>query len=77
MWRKDSADGRRAQVTELARAGMSLGLSSLFLETHPDPNNAKCDGPCALPLGKLAPFLKQMKQLDELVKTFEALDTSA
>ncbi len=75
--REDSADGRRAQVTELARAGMSLGLSSLFLETNPDPNNAKCDGPCALPLGKLAPFLKQMKQLDELVKTFEELDTSA
>lgn len=74
--REDSADGRRAQVTELARAGMSLGLSSLFLETHPDPDSAKCDGPCALPLGKLAPFLKQMKQLDELVKTFEVLDTS-
>ncbi|RUM51565.1 MAG: 3-deoxy-8-phosphooctulonate synthase, partial [Marinomonas sp.] len=62
--RSDSADGRRAQVTELARAGMSLGLSSMFLETHPDPNNAKCDGPCALPLNKLEPFLKQIKQLD-------------
>ncbi|SBS32380.1 2-dehydro-3-deoxyphosphooctonate aldolase [Marinomonas aquimarina] len=75
--RSDSADGRRAQVTELARAGMSLGLSSMFLETHPDPNNAKCDGPCALPLNKLEPFLKQIKQLDELVKTFDTLDTSA
>lgn len=75
--RSDSADGRRAQVTELARAGMSLGLSSMFLETHPDPNNAKCDGPCALPLDKLEPFLKQIKQLDELVKTFDSLDTSA
>ncbi|TPE50311.1 3-deoxy-8-phosphooctulonate synthase [Maribrevibacterium harenarium] len=75
--REDSADGRRAQVTELARAGMSLALSSMFLETHPDPNNAKCDGPCALPLAKLEPFLKQIKQLDDLVKTFDTLDTSA
>ncbi|ADZ92591.1 3-deoxy-8-phosphooctulonate synthase [Marinomonas mediterranea] len=75
--RSDSADGRRAQVTELARAGMSLGLSSMFLETHPSPNDARCDGPCALPLDKLSPFLKQIKQLDELVKTFDELDTSA
>lgn len=75
--REDSADGRRAQVAELARSGMALGLSSMFLETHPDPNQAKCDGPCALPLGKLKPFLAQIKALDELVKTFETLDTSA
>lgn len=75
--RESSADGRRAQVAELARAGMSLGLSSMFLETHPDPNSAKCDGPCALPLDKLAPFLKQIKQLDDLAKSFEELDTSA
>lgn len=75
--REDSADGRRAQVTELARAGMSLGLSSLFLETHPTPDQAKCDGPCALPLNKLKPFLQQMQQLDELVKSFADIDTSA
>lgn len=75
--RADSADGRRAQVAELARSGMALGLSSLFLETHPDPNQAKCDGPCALPLDKLAPFLQQLKQIDELVKGFDELDTSA
>ena len=75
--REDSADGRRAQVADLARAGMSLGLSSLFLETHPEPNSAKCDGPCALPLDKLAPFLQQLQQLDELVKSFATLDTSA
>lgn len=75
--RADSAGGRRAQVAELARSGMALGLSSLFLETHPDPNKAKCDGPCALPLDKLAPFLQQLKQIDNLVKGFEELDTSA
>lgn len=75
--REDSADGRRAQVAELARAGMALGLSSLFLETHPDPNKAKCDGPCALALDKLFPFLQQIKQLDELVKGFAEIDTSA
>lgn len=75
--REDSADGRRAQVTELARAGMALGLSSLFLEAHPDPDQAKCDGPCALPLNKLKPFLEQVKALDELVKSFDELETSA
>jgi len=73
----DSADGRRAQATELARAGMALGLSSLFLETHPEPANAKCDGPSALPLNKLEPFLRQIKQLDDLVKTFESLHTAS
>ena len=48
--RSDSADGRRQQVLELGRAGMSQGIAGLFLESHPDPDNAKCDGPCALPL---------------------------
>ena len=72
--RADSAGGRRQQVVELARAGMSQGLSALFLEAHPDPDNAKCDGPCALPLDKLADFLAQMKALDELVKALPAID---
>ena len=47
--REDSADGRRAQAAQLARSGMALGLAGLFIEAHPDPNQAKCDGPCALP----------------------------
>nr|WP_298379990.1 3-deoxy-8-phosphooctulonate synthase [uncultured Halomonas sp.] len=68
--RSDSADGRRAQVFELARAGVAVGLAGLFLEAHPDPDKALCDGPCALPLDKLEPFLRQLKQLDELVKGF-------
>ena len=73
--RSDSADGRRAAVTELAKAGISQGIAGLFLEAHPDPDQAKCDGPCALRLDKLKPFLGQLKQLDDLVKSFEVLDT--
>ncbi|GHA98755.1 3-deoxy-8-phosphooctulonate synthase [Modicisalibacter luteus] len=68
--RGDSADGRRAQVFELARAGVAVGLAGLFLEAHPDPDKALCDGPSALPLDKLEPFLSQLKQLDTLVKGF-------
>ncbi|WP_092592743.1 3-deoxy-8-phosphooctulonate synthase [Pseudidiomarina indica] len=74
--RADSADGRRAQAAELARAGMALGLAGLFIEAHPDPDQAKCDGPCALPLAKLEPYLQQMKDVDDLVKSFPKLDTS-
>lgn len=75
--RSDSADGRRAQAAELARSGMALGLAGLFIEAHPDPNQAKCDGPCALPLSKLEDYLQQMKAVDDLVKSFPLLDTSA
>ncbi|MBU2279505.1 MAG: 3-deoxy-8-phosphooctulonate synthase [Gammaproteobacteria bacterium] len=75
--RTDSADGRRAQAAQLARSGMALGLAGLFIEAHPNPNEAKCDGPCALSLDKLEPYLVQMKALDDLVKSFPALDTSA
>ncbi|MBR9729473.1 3-deoxy-8-phosphooctulonate synthase [Shewanella intestini] len=74
--RADSAGGRRAQATELARSGMALGLAGLFIEAHPDPDNAKCDGPCALPLKQLEKYLSQMKSVDDLVKSFEAIDTS-
>lgn len=73
--RTDSAGGRRAQITTLARAGMATGLAGLFLEAHPDPDKAKCDGPCALRLSQLDAFLSQLKQLDELVKGFAVLDT--
>ncbi|MEO2266773.1 3-deoxy-8-phosphooctulonate synthase [Pseudoalteromonas pernae] len=75
--RSDSADGRRAQAAELARSGMALGIAGLFIEAHPNPNEAKCDGPCALPLAKLEGYLAQMKAIDELVKSFAPLDTSA
>lgn len=70
-----ASGGRRGQVTELARSGMAVGIAGLFLESHPDPSHAKCDGPSALPLAKLEPFLQQMKAIDELVKSFTELDT--
>ncbi|MEK9713769.1 MAG: 3-deoxy-8-phosphooctulonate synthase [Thalassolituus sp.] len=69
--RSDSADGRRQQAFELARSGMALGIAGLFIEAHPNPAEAKCDGPCALPLDKLEPYLAQMKAVDDLVKSFE------
>lgn len=65
-----ASGGRRTQVTDLARAGMAVGLAGLFLEAHPDPEKAKCDGASALPLDKLEPFLTQIKAVDDLVKSF-------
>ncbi|EAR09775.1 3-deoxy-8-phosphooctulonate synthase [Reinekea blandensis] len=73
--RLDSADGRRAQVTDLARAGMSQKIAGLFLESHPDPSQAKCDGPSALPLDKLKAFLEQMKAVDTVVKEMPEIVT--
>ncbi|MBA1191002.1 3-deoxy-8-phosphooctulonate synthase [Pseudomonas entomophila] len=69
-----ASGGRREQVVELARAGMGVGLAGLFLEAHPNPDQAKCDGPSALPLDQLEPFLAQIKALDDLVKSFPALN---
>jgi 2-dehydro-3-deoxyphosphooctonate aldolase (KDO 8-P synthase) len=69
-----ASGGRRQQVVDLARAGMAVGLAGLFLEAHPDPSKALCDGPSALPLDQLEPFLHQLKQIDELVKGLPALD---
>jgi len=68
-----ASGGRRQQVVELARSGLAVGLAGLFLESHPDPDAAKCDGPSALPLAQLEPFLTQMKAIDDLVKAFSPL----
>lgn len=72
----EASGGRREQIVDLARAGLATGLAGLFLEAHPNPATAKCDGPSALPLAKLEPFLAQLKALDELVKSFVPLDTA-
>lgn len=64
----DASGGRRSQVAELGRSGLAVGIAGLFLEAHPDLDNAKCDGPSALPLDRLKEFLTQMKAVDDLVK---------
>lgn len=69
-----ASGGRRQQVAELARAGIATGLAGLFLEAHPNPDQAKCDGPSALPLDLLEPFMAQMKALDDLIKNLPELD---
>ncbi len=69
-----ASGGRRAQVLDLALAGMAVGLAGLFLEAHPDPDRAKCDGPSALPLDKLEDFLARVKAIDDLVKSFPPLE---
>ena len=69
-----ASGGRRAQVLDLALAGMAVGLAGLFLEAHPDPDRAKCDGPSALPLDKLEDFLARVKAVDDLVKSFPPLE---
>jgi 2-dehydro-3-deoxyphosphooctonate aldolase (KDO 8-P synthase) len=70
----DASGGRRRQVLELARAGMAVGLAGLFLEAHPNPDHARCDGPSALPLELLEPFLSQIKIIDDIVKEMPNLE---
>ena len=68
-----ASGGRRSQVADLARSGMAVGLAGLFLESHPDPDKALCDGPSALPLAQLEAFLTHVKAVDDLVKSLPAL----
>ena len=69
-----ASGGRRNQLVELARAGMACGLAGLFLEAHPDPDRAKCDGPSALPLHQLQAFLEHVKAIDDIVKSLPKLE---
>ena len=72
----ESTSGRRSFSLDLAKSAISIGIAGLFLETHPDPDNAKCDGPCALPLKHLKEFLIQIKAIDKLVKSFQGIEIS-
>lgn len=64
-----ASGGRRRQIMGLAKAGIAAGVAGLFVETHPNPNKAKCDGPCALPLDQVEHFLTDLKNIDQLIKS--------
>jgi 2-dehydro-3-deoxyphosphooctonate aldolase (KDO 8-P synthase) len=64
-----SSGGQREFVPVLARAAVAAGISGLFMETHPDPDRAKSDGPNAWPLGRMAELLETLVELDRLVKS--------
>jgi len=69
-----ASGGRRAQLLDLAKAAIATGIAGIFLEAHPDPDRARCDGPSALPLRQLQPVLEQLKKLDDLVKSFDDIE---
>jgi 2-dehydro-3-deoxyphosphooctonate aldolase (KDO 8-P synthase) len=64
----DRSGGQREFVPVLARAAVAVGVSGLFMETHPDPDQAMSDGPNAWPLPKLRVLLEQLVELDALIK---------
>jgi len=76
VWMVDmhASGGRRSQVLDLALAGMATGLAGLFLESHANPNQAKCDGASALPLAQLEDFLVRVKAVDDVVKSFAPME---
>jgi 2-dehydro-3-deoxyphosphooctonate aldolase (KDO 8-P synthase) len=65
-----AADGRSSQALDLALSGAALGLAGIFIEVHPDPSQALCDGPSATKLDELEDFLSKLNAVDNIVKTF-------
>lgn len=64
----DRSGGVRAQIPVLARAAVGAGVAGLFMETHPNPDQALCDGPNAMPLANMRELLETLLQLDAVVK---------
>ena len=64
----DKSGGQREFVEYLARAAIAVGVAAVFMETHPDPDNAPSDGPNMVPLSKMSNLLKQLVAIDKLVK---------
>lgn len=71
-----SSGGQREFVPVLARAAVAVGISGLFMETHPDPAQAKSDGPNAWPLGKMRALLETLQALDAATKRAGFLETT-
>ena len=69
-----SSGGQRQFIPVLARAAVAVGIDGLFMETHPDPANALSDGPNAWPLDKMEDLLKQLMQIDQMVKSLDRLE---
>jgi 2-dehydro-3-deoxyphosphooctonate aldolase (KDO 8-P synthase) len=63
-----SSGGQREYIPPLARAGVAAGIDGLFMEVHPNPSEALCDGPNSQPLKEVGPLLEQLMALDRIVK---------
>jgi 2-dehydro-3-deoxyphosphooctonate aldolase (KDO 8-P synthase) len=64
----EKSGGQREFVEYLARAAVAVGVAAVFMETHPDPDNAPSDGPNMVPLSKMFDLLKQLVEIDKLIK---------
>ena len=64
----EKSGGQREFVEHLARAAVAVGVAGVFIETHQDPDNAPSDGPNMIPLNKLESLLKQLTDIDNLIK---------
>ena len=64
----DKSGGQREFVEHISRAAVAVGVAAIFMETHPDPENAPSDGPVMVPLSKMSNLLKQLVEIDKLIK---------
>ena len=69
----DKSGGQREFVEYLSRAAVAVGVAAVFIETHPDPDTAPSDGPTMVPLSKMSDLLKQLVEIDKLIKNAKNL----
>lgn len=72
----NASGGQREMVPVLARGAVAAGVAGLFMETHPDPDRAKSDGPNSWPLGRMGELLHTLRDLDQLVKRQGLIETT-